>query len=155
MSVKPIPEGYHTVTPYLIIKRAAEAIEFYKKALGATEVMRLPGPEGKVMHAEIQIGDSKLMLADEFPDCDILGPASRGGTTVSFAIYVEDCDSAFERAIAAGGVVNRPVENQFYGDRSGTFKDPYGHQWTLSTHVEDVAEEEMQRRMAGMMQAQS
>lgn len=147
MSVQPIPDGYHSVTPYLIIKDAAKALEFYAKAFGAEELMRFPGPGGKVMHAEIKIGDSPLMMADEFPDMGHLGPSTRGGTTVSLMLYVRDVDAAFDRAVKAGATVVRPVKDQFYGDRSGTLNDPFGHQWTISTHVEDVSPEEMQRRL--------
>jgi PhnB protein len=147
MSVNPIPSGYHTVTPHLIVKDAAKAIDYYKAAFGAEELMRHPGPGGKIMHAEIKIGDSPIMMADEFPDMNCLGPASRGGTTVSLMVYVRDVDSAFDKAVKAGATVVRPLKNQFYGDRSGTITDPFGHQWTISTHVEDVTPEEMQRRM--------
>lgn len=149
MSAKPIPDGYHSVTPYLIIDGAAAAIDYYKKAFGAEEVLRMP-MGGKIGHAEVKIGNSHVMLADEFPEMDIRGPKSRGGATSSLMIYLEDVDSAFARAIEAGGTVDRPVEDQFYGDRSGTLIDPFGHKWTLATHVEDVPEEEMQRRMAAM-----
>ena len=147
MSVKPKPEGFHSVTPYLIVDGAADAIRFYEQALGATEVMRLPMGD-RIGHAEIKIGDSHVMLADEMPEMDILGPRSRGGPTASLMIYVDDVDTTFEQALAAGATLDRPVENQFYGDRSGTIVDPFGHKWTLSTHVEDVPEEEIQRRMA-------
>ena len=144
------PEGSHTVTPYLIVDGAAAAIEFYEKALDAEEILRLPMGD-KLGHAEIRIGDSPVMLADEFPDMDKLGPLSRGGSTSTLMIYVEDVDSAFARAVAAGATQLRPVENQFYGDRSGTFTDPFGHEWTLSTHVEDVDNAEMRKRMDKMM----
>ena len=147
MAVNPIPEGYHSVTPYLVIDGAEEAIRFYTEAFGATEILRLP-MGGKIGHAEIRIGDSVVMLADEWPDYGKLGPKSRGGATSGLMIYLEDVDVAFERAVAAGGTVERPVEDQFYGDRSGTITDPFGHSWTLSTHVEDIAEDELQRRMA-------
>lgn len=147
MVVRAIPEGYHSVTPYLVVDGAAEAIRFYEEALGATEVLRLPMGD-KIGHAEIRIGDSHVMLADEWPDMDIRGPKSRGGATSSLMIYVEDVDAAFERAVAAGATPERPVENQFYGDRSGTIVDPFGHKWTISTHVEDVPEDEIHRRMA-------
>ena len=147
MVVRAIPEGYHSVTPYLIVDGAEEAIRFYERAFGATEMLRLP-MGGKIGHAEVKIGDSVVMLSDEWPDYGKLGPASRGGATSSLMIYLEDVDAAFERAVAAGATVERPVEDQFYGDRSGTVTDPFGHSWTLSTHVEDVAEDEMQRRMA-------
>jgi PhnB protein len=146
--VKPVPDGYHAVTPYLICKNAARAIEFYKKAFGATELSRMQGPNEQVMHAEIQIRDSRIMLSDEFPDFEALGPQSRGGTTVSFLLYVEDAGAATERAVAAGAKLERPVEDQFYGDRTGTVVDPFGHKWTLATHFEDVSDEEMQRRTA-------
>lgn len=146
-SPKPKPDGYHTVTPYLAVKGAAEAIEFYKRALGATERFRLAGPDGKTIgHAELSIGDSVIMLADEFPGMNH-SPATLRGTTVCFAVYVDEVDKAFENAIQAGGVVRYPVENKFWGDRAGTFVDPYGHQWSLMTRVEEVSPEEMERRM--------
>jgi PhnB protein len=147
MGVKAIPEGYHSVTPYLIIDGAAEAIRWYQEALGATEVLRMPMGD-KIGHAEIRIGDSILMMSDEWPDYGKLSPKSRGGSTAGFMIYVEDVDRAFERAVAAGAKVDQPVQDQFYGDRSGSFTDPFGHSWTIATHVEDVPEEELQRRMA-------
>ncbi len=150
MSVKPIPDGYHSVTPYLVIKDAAQALDFYAKAFGAEELMRMDSPGGKVMHAEIRIGDSPVMLADECPEMESKGPRSLGGTSVSFMIYVNDVDAAFARALEAGATVKRPLANQFYGDRSGTLADPFGHVWTLATHVEDVAPDEMQRRMEAM-----
>ncbi len=146
MPVNPVPDGYHTVTPYLIVKGAAQAIEFYKAAFGATEVMRLPTPDGRVAHAEVQIGDSKVMLADEFPEMGATAP--QGGTPVGLCLYLPDVDAVTERALAAGAKLERPVKDQFYGDRSGTVVDPFGHKWTISTHVEDVAPEEMGRRMA-------
>jgi PhnB protein len=147
MSVKAIPHGYHSVTPYLIIDGAAEAIRWYERAFGAAEVLRLPMGD-KVGHAEIRIGDSHVMLSDEWPDHGKLGPKARGGATSSLMIYLEDVDGAFARAVAEGASVERPVEDQFYGDRAGTILDPFGHSWTLATHVEDVAEDEIQRRMA-------
>lgn len=150
MAVKPIPDGYHTVTPYLYIKGAADAIEFYKKAFGAEEIMRFAGPDGKLGHAEIRIGNSPIMMADEHPGMGVLGPSTRGGTTVGFALYVNDVDSLFAKAVAAGAKVDRPIKNQFYGDRSGTLTDPFGHQWTIATHVEDVSPDEMKRRMGEM-----
>lgn len=150
MAVKPIPDGYHTVTPYLIIKGAAAALDFYQRALGAREVVRMPGPDGKVMHAEIQIGDSMIMLADEFPEMGALSPQTIGGTAVGLCLYIPDVDAVFQQAVAAGAKIERPLQNQFYGDRSGTIIDPFGHKWTLSTHIEDVSPEEMQRRMAAM-----
>ena len=147
MAVRAIPEGYHSVTPYMSVDGAAEAIRWYGEAFGATEVLRLPMGD-RIGHAEIRIGDSVVMLADEWPDMGMLGPKSRGGPTTSLMIYVEDSDSVFARAIAAGATEERPVETQFYGDRSGTLIDPFGHRWTISTHVEDVSDEEVQRRMA-------
>ena len=146
--VKPIPEGYHTVTPYLIIKDAASAIEFYKRAFRATEMMRMTQPDGRVGHAEIKIGDSRIMLADEFPEIDARSPQSLGGSPVGLLLYVEDVDALTSQAIAAGATVVRPVKDQFYGDRSGTLADPFGHQWTIATHKEDVSPEEMQKRAA-------
>jgi PhnB protein len=146
MAVKPIPDGYHSVTPYLIVRDAASAIEFYKKAFGATERMRFADPSGKVGHAEVQIGDSTVMLGDEHPDMGFRGPQSLGGSPVGLLIYVEDVDARFKQAVSAGATVVRPVQDQFYGDRSGTLNDPYGHVWTLSTHKEDVSLEEMHRR---------
>ncbi len=144
---KPIPEGYHSVTPYLIIKGATEAIDFYKKAFGATELFRMPAPGGKIGHAEIKIGDSPIMLADESPEMGYKSPKSLGGSPISIMIYVVDVDTVFKRAIAAGGKEQRPVKDQFYGDRSGTLEDPFGHVWHVATHKEDVSPEEMERRM--------
>jgi PhnB protein len=152
MGVKPIPEGYHSVTPYMIVDGAAEAIRWYGEAFGAIEALRLPMGD-KIGHAEIRIGDSVVMLADEWPDMGMLGPKARGGATMSLMIYVEDSDSVFARAIAAGATEERPVETQFYGDRSGTLIDPFGHRWTISTHVEDVPDDEIQRRMAEFARA--
>ena len=152
MPVNHIPEGYHSVTPYLVVDGAARAIEFYKEAFGATELMRMPAPGGKIGHAELLIGDSHVMLADEHPEQGHRGPRSIGGTPVSIMLYVEDCDAAFQRATAGGATVLRPVQDQFYGDRSGMITDPFGHVWTISTHVEDVSPEEMERRMAAMGQ---
>ena len=149
MSVRHIPEGYHSVTPYLIVDGAEEALRFYAEAFGATEVLRMPmGDSGKLAHAEIRIGDSHVMISDEWPDQGFLSPKKRGGATASLLIYGEDVDAAWERAIAAGCTAERPPENQFWGDRMGTLVDPFGHRWSLATHVEDVSEEEMQRRMA-------
>ncbi len=145
--VKPIPEGYHTVTPYIIVKGAAQAIDFYKKAFGAKELFRMDGPNGRVMHAEIKVGDSPIMLADEAPDRGYLAPQA-SGTPISLMLYVEDVDKLAAQAVAAGIRTERPVEDQFYGDRSGTFLDPFGHRWTIGTHKEDVSKEEMDRRMA-------
>lgn len=149
MAVKPIPEGYHTLTPYLIVKGAAAALDFYARALGARELVRMADPSGKVGHAEMKIGDSPFMLADEFPEMGALAPPAGGGHSVSFLVYVPDVDAAFARALAAGAKAVRPVQDQFYGDRSGTLEDPFGHQWTLATHVEDVSPEEMERRASG------
>ncbi len=148
MAVEPIPSGYHSVTPYIIVDGGAQAIEFYTKAFGAEEMARMPGPEGRIMHAEIKIGDSPVMLADEFPDMGAKGPKAFGGSPTSLMIYVEDVDAVFGRALEAGATEVRAVQNQFYGDRSGTLKDPFGHQWTIATHVEDVSDEDLQRRMA-------
>ena len=145
---KPIPEGYHTATPYLIIQGAAKAIEFYKSAFGATEVLRFAQPDGRIGHAEIKIGDSHIMLADEFPEMGARSPKSLGGSPVSILLYVEDVDALAKQAVAAGAKVTRPVKDQFYGDRSGGFEDPFGHQWHIATHVEDVAPEEMHKRAA-------
>ena len=146
MGVKAIPEGYHNVTPYLIVDDAAEAIRFYEKALGATEIFRLPMGD-RIGHAEIRIGDSIVMLSDEWPDMGKLGPKARGGATSSMMVYVEDVDAAYARATAAGATAERPPEDQFWGDRMGSLVDPFGHSWSLATHVEDVPEDEMQRRM--------
>jgi PhnB protein len=146
MAVNPVPSGYHSITPYLIVDGAAEAIEFYRQAFGATEVLRMPMGD-RIGHAEIRIGDSHVMLADEHPEMDLLGPNKRGGATASLMIYLPDVDIAFERALQAGARQERAVEDQFYGDRSGTLLDPFGHRWTLSTHFEDVSEAEMQKRM--------
>jgi PhnB protein len=151
MPAKPIPEGYHSVTPYLIIRDAARAIDFYKKAFGAKELFRLPSPDGKIGHAEIRIGNSVVMLADEHPDFQAHSPQKYGGTPVSLLIYVEDVDKVYPQAIAAGGQETRPLKDQFYGDRSGTLTDPFGHIWTIASHKEDVSPQEMQRRYEAMM----
>jgi PhnB protein len=145
---KPIPDGYHTATPYLIVNDAAGAIEFYKGAFGATEVMRMAQPNGKIGHAEIKIGDSPIMLADESPEMGARGPKSFGGSPVSILLYVEDVDTTFSRAVAAGAKVQRPVADQFYGDRTGGVEDPFGHVWYIATHTEDVSPEEMRKRAA-------
>lgn len=147
MSVKPIPDGYATVTPYLIIKGAAEALDYYKMAFDAQEIMRMPLPDGKIAHAEMQVGTSRIMLADESPERGHKSPVTLGGTGTSLMLYVTDVDDMFQRAVSGGAKVVQPVTNQFYGDRSGTLTDPFGHQWTIATHVEDVEEEEMKRRM--------
>lgn len=146
MPVNPIPDRYHTVTPYLIAPGASEAIEFYKKAFNATELFRMAGPDGKVGHAEILIGNSPVMLADECPERGVRGPGSYGGCAVSLLLYVEDVDTLFAQAVAAGARVVRPVADQFYGDRMGCVEDPFGHTWHIATHVEDVSPEEMKRR---------
>ena len=151
MPVSPIPEGYHSVTPYLVMKNAAAAIKFYKKAFGAVELLRMAAPGGKIGHAEIKIGDSPVMLADEYPDMGFKGPESLGGTPVSLMVYVDDVDKIYPQAISAGGKEVRPLQNQFYGDRSGTLTDPFGHVWTISTHVEDLSEEELAKRAEAAM----
>lgn len=153
--VKPVPDGYHSVTAYLSIKGAARAIDFYKRALGAEEIYRLDMPDGRIGHCELQLGDSRIMLADEMPempDIVVRSPESLRGTSVGLNLYVPDCDALFERAVAAGAKVKRALQTQFYGDRSGTVEDPFGHVWTLSTHVEDVSPDELKRRMAAMPQ---
>lgn len=146
MAVKPIPEGYHSVTPYLIIRGAGDAIEFYTKAFGAVELFRFPAPGGKIGHAEIKIGDSPIMLADEYPDMGYNGPQSIGGSPVSLMIYVEDVDTVFNRAVDSGATVKEALQDKFYGDRTGTVIDPFGHVWHLATHKEDISMEEMERR---------
>ena len=148
MAVKPIPEGYHSVTPYLVVRDAARAIDFYTQAFGAKELFRMEAPDNKIGHAEIKIGDSPVMLADENPGRGAKSPESFGGSPVHLMIYVEDVDTVFKRSLAAGARETQPLKNQFYGDRSGTLTDPFGHSWTVATHVEDVAPEEMQRRAA-------
>ncbi len=150
MPTKAIPDGYHSVTPYLVMRDAARAIDFYKQALGATEIFRFSAPDGKIGHAEIKVGDSVIMLADEMPDMGYRGPQTLGGTAVSLMVYVEDVDQQFQRAIEAGGKVKQQVKDQFYGDRSGTLEDPFGHVWTIATHVEDVSEDELAKRAAAM-----
>ena len=151
---KPIPDGYHSVTPYLIINGCAAAIEFYKEAFGAVELFRMPQPDGKIGHAEIKIGDSPIMLADEFPEMKYLGPQSLGGSSVSLLIYVEDVDTVFTRALAAGASEQKAIEDKFYGDRMGSLVDPFGHVWHVGTHTEDVSPEEMEKRAAAAMQQQ-
>ena len=144
--VQPIPAGYPRLSPYLCVDGAARAIGFYTDVLGATERMRMDGPDGRIGHAELSIGESMIMLADEYPDMGFLSPGRIGGTAVTLHLYVEDVDAVFEKALAAGAKALRPVENQFYGDRSGQFEDPFGHRWNVASHVEDVSEEEMARR---------
>jgi len=145
-SVKPIPEGYHTATPYLVVDGAAAAIDYYKAAFGAVELLRMDGPDGRIGHAEIRIGDSPIMLADEHPEIGARGPKSIGGCPISIMLYVEDVDAVVEQAVAAGGKVTRPVADQFYGDRTGGLEDPFGYTWYVATHVEDVEPEELQKR---------
>ena len=147
MPVKTIPEGYHSVTPYLIVRGAAEAIDFYRRAFGAVELFRFPSPDGKIGHAEIKIGDSPIMMADEYPDMGYKGPLTIGGSPVSLMIYVEDVDTVFNQAVAAGATIKEALQNKFYGDRMGTVTDPFGHVWHISTHKEDVSMDEMQERM--------
>ncbi len=149
--VQPVPENYPSVTPYLCVEGAAEAIEFYKKAFGAKERMRLPLPDGKLAHAELEIRGSVFMLSDAMPDWGAHSPKHFGGSPVSFMLYVEDCDAAMKQATAAGATEERPLEDQFYGDRTGTVKDPYGHQWTLASHVKDMTPEEMMAAMKETM----
>jgi PhnB protein len=152
--VKPIPEGYHSITPYLSIKGASDAIAFYKKAFGAEELVRMPMPDGSVAHAELQIGDSRFMLADEnmMGDAISKSPRALGSTSVGICLYVPDVDALYKRAVEAGVKTKRPLANQFYGDRTATVEDPYGHIWILMTHVEDVSPEEMKKRMAALPQ---
>jgi PhnB protein len=145
-TAKHTPEGYHTATPYLIVKGGVQALDFYKKAFGATEIMRMPRPDGKIGHAEIRIGDSRIMLADEFPEMDARSPKSLGGSPVGLYLYVEDVDATFNQAVALGATVQKPVADQFYGDRSGGIVDPFGHVWYIATHTEDVSPEELQKR---------
>lgn len=150
---KPIPDDYPRVMPYLVVAGASAAIDFYTTVFGATERVRMAGPDGKVGHAELDIGDSVIMLADEYPEMDARGPLTFGGTPVTLYIYVEDVDSVFERAVQAGAKALRPVEDRFYGDRSGQFEDPFGHRWDVATHVEDVLPEDMSKRAAAAMAA--
>lgn len=154
MSVTPVPAGYRSITPYLVMADAAAAIDYYKKVFGATELMRMP-MGNRIGHAELKIGDSVVMLSDEWPDMGIVGPKARGGTSVSLMLYTEDVDAVFDRAVKAGATAERPVKNEFYGDRAGTLLDPFGHRWTIATHVEDVSPEEMERRMAAAADAQA
>jgi PhnB protein len=153
MPVRHIPDGYSSVTPYLIVKGASDAIEFYKKAFGATELMRFAAPDGKIAHAEIQIGNARVMLADEHPERGYRSPQSLGGSGTGIMLYLEDVDRVFGRALEGGARAHEPVKDQFYGDRSGTLIDPFGHWWTIATHVEDVSPQEMQRRAEAAMGA--
>ena len=147
-NVKALPDGYHNVTPYLFIRGAGGAIDFYKKVFGATEIVRMAGPIGQVMHAELKIGDSIVMLADENPKAGAMSPQTAGGISVSLLMYIENVDAVVQKAVDSGAKLLRPVKDQFYGDRSGTLIDPFGHMWTVATHVEDVSPEEMKKRMA-------
>ena len=151
MAVKPIPDGYHSVTPYLIVHDAAAALDFYKKALGAVELMRMPAPNGRIGHAEIRIGNSPVMLADEHPEIGAKSARTIGGSPVSLMVYVEDVDARVAQAVAAGATLSRPVANQFYGDRTGGVDDPFGYHWYLATHVEDVPPDELEKRAAKAM----
>jgi PhnB protein len=146
MAVNPIPEGYEGATPYLSCKNAAEAIDYYKKAFGATELMRMPDPNGRIGHAELRIGKAVIMLSEEWPEGGHLSPQSLGGSSVGIMLYFEDVDQIAEQAVAAGGKLTRPLKDEFYGDRTGTLEDPYGHRWFISTHKEDVPPDEMERR---------
>jgi PhnB protein len=150
MAVKSVPDGYHTVTPYLVVKGAARALDFYKKAFDAKELFRMDGPGGSIGHAEFQIGDSRIMVSDEMPEMGSRAPETVGGSPVGLCLYIDNVDATFKQAVAAGAKVERELKDQFYGDRSGTVVDPFGHKWTLATHKEDVSPEEMQRRMAAM-----
>jgi PhnB protein len=151
MAVNPIPDGYPRVTPYLCVDGAEAAIAFYIDVFGATERMRMPAPGGKIGHAELQFGDAVVMLSDEWPDMGQLSPKTIGGSPVTLSVYTDDVDAVVEKALAAGATIVRPVEDQFYGDRTGGFEDPFGHRWSVATHVEDVSPEEMGRRAAEMM----
>ena len=151
MAVKPVPDGYHTATPYLYVKGGAKALDFYKKAFGATELLRMEGPGGSIGHAEIKIGDSPIMLADESPEMGARSPESYGGSAVGLMLYVPDVDATVKRAVDAGAKLDRAVEDKFYGDRMGSIKDPFGHIWYIATHIEDVSPEEMKRRAEAMM----
>jgi PhnB protein len=146
--VKPIPDNYPQVVPYLCVDGASAAIEFYRHVFGATERMRIPEPDGKLGHAELEIGTAVIMLSDEFPNLDVRAPKSIGGTPVTMSLYVEDVDAVFTRAVAAGATALRPVKDEFYGDRTGRFEDPFGHRWTIATHIEDVSPQEMAERAA-------
>ncbi len=151
-NVKPIPDGYHTITPYLIVNGAAEAIEFYKKAFGAVEMFRLPGTDGKVGHCELKFGDSVIMLADEYPDMGARGPKTIGGSPVQMFMYVGDVDTVFNNAVEAGAKIVRELEDKFYGDRAGGLEDPFGHTWYLATHVRDVSPEEIEQKSKEMIE---
>ena len=154
MPAQPVPAGYHTVTPYLIVRNATRALDFYKRAFGATELVRMADPTGRIGHAEIRIGDSPVMLADEYPDMGARSPESVGGCPISLYVYVANVDTVAQQAIDAGATVERPVKDQFYGDRSGTFLDPFGHKWTIATHIEDLSPEEIDKRARAAVQQQ-
>jgi len=158
VSTKPIPPGFHTVTPSLVVRNAAEAIDFYKKALGAEEIMRMPDPSGRISHAELKIGDSIIFLSDEFPNMPTTSPQTLGGCTGGFYLYVPDVDKSFQRAVDAGGKATMPVSDMFWGDRVGQFTDPIGHTWSISTHTKDLSPQEMEegakKFYAQMAQAQ-
>jgi len=147
MSVKPIPEGHHTLTPFLTVRNAARAIEFYKQAFGAKELGVMKGPDGKIMHAELKIGDSIIMMSDEFPEFGSLSPQCIGGSPMGLHIYIENVDAAFDRAVKAGAQVEMPVMDQFWGDRYGKLKDPFGHKWSIATHTKDLSMDEMKHGM--------
>jgi PhnB protein len=154
MPVKPIPDGYSSITPYLYIRGASAAIDFYKKAFGAQELFRLPGPDGRIGHAELKIGNAIVMLADEHPEANAISPQTLNGTSVGILFYVNGVDDVIARAVAGGAKIERPTQNQFYGDRSGTIVDPFGHKWTVATHVENVSPEEMESRIKKMQPPQ-
>src|SRR5690242_15308543 len=151
---KPIPDGCHSIIPHLVVKEAAKAIEFYKQAFGALETSRMPGPEGRIMHAALKIGGGQVFLCDEFPQSEIKAPTSLGATTLALHLYVADVDAAFAKATAAGATVTMPVTDMFWGDRYGKLRDPFGHEWSLASHVEDVTPEEMQARAQAMFSGQ-
>jgi len=152
MPAQPIPPGYHTVTPYLVVRGGEQAIDFYTRAFGATELFRMADPSGKIGHAEIRIGDSHVMLADEFPEMGSVSPQTAGGSAVGLYLYVDNVDALAAQAVAAGAIVERPVKDQFYGDRSGTFRDPFGHRWTIATHIEDVSLADIDVRAKALQQ---
>jgi PhnB protein len=154
-TVKPVPAGYSTVTPYMIVRNAAEALEWYKKALGAQELVRMPGPDGRIMHAEIKIGDSPIMVCDEMLEFGAKSPQTVGGSPISLFLYLEDCDATYKQAVENGATGDMPPADQFWGDRWGRFTDPYGHSWSVATHKEDLTPEEMERRRAELGKAGS
>jgi PhnB protein len=150
-TVRPIPEGYHTVTPYLYVRGATAAIDFYKNVFGASEIVRMAGPDGRIMHAEMKIGDSVVMLGDENLQVGMLSPQTVGGFSTGLHVYVENSDAVVKKMVDSGGKVLRPIKNQFYGDRSASVLDPFGHMWSVATHIEDVSPEEMKKRMTAAM----